>query len=493
MPEGDNQTRHFVPWGAAATADFVAMLAKAPRIYKSYDSAFADQCLNAAKVSYTYLQATTANQSVTDPTSTGGYGTTDSDDRLWAAAEMWETTGDAAALTDFETRAAKFNTGTTTYVDSDFDWGNIKNLGMYIYLLSKRTGRNATTVTAIQKALTTAADTLVTNRNSSGYGRALSGKASMYYWGSSGSVARTCMLLQVANRLSPKADYLDTCVDQISWIVGRNYYNRSQVTGIGKDPPLHPHHRLSVADGIDNPWPGLLAGGGNNTSAQAAGNKNGATNWLDDVEAYELNEVAINWNAPLTYALASFLDAYSGPVTQPDAGNPQADASGGTGGNAGTGGTGGSPVMDMAPASGGSGGSVSGGSGGSASGGLGGSASGGASGSGGSNSGGTAGSSGGQTGTGTTTNGSGKSGCSCAIGGVAPASWGFLSALGITVALVWRRARRRGYLAIGGLLVAVENDTASGQSPLADVTALASLSEPTPCRHERRCGCRRGG
>jgi endoglucanase len=29
--------------------------------------------------------------------------------------------------------------------------------------------------------------------------------------------------------------------------------------------------------------------------------------WADDVEAYALNEVAINWNAPLT-ALAIFLD-----------------------------------------------------------------------------------------------------------------------------------------------------------------------------------------
>ena len=439
VPEKDLQTRYFVPSGSAAIADFVAMLAKAARIYKSYDSAFADQCLNSAKVSYAYLQANTANQTLTDPTSTGAYTTTDSDDRLWAAAEMWETTGDAAALTDFETRAAKFNSGTTTYVDADFDWSNIKNLGMYIYLLSQRTGRTASTVTAIQASLIKAADSLVTNRNNSGYGRALSGKAGQYYWGSNGSVARTCMLLQVANRLSPKADYLDTCADQLSWIFGRNYYNRSQVTGIGKEPPLHPHHRPSQADGIDNPWPGLLVGGGNNTSTQApASNKNGATNWTDDVNDYELNEAAINWNAPLTYALASFLDAYSGPVTQPDAAVPQDDASAGTGGSPGSGGS----------AAGGAGGNASGGAGGSASGGAsggsGGSASGGLSGSGGANSGGVTGSSGGQTGTGITPNGSGKSGCGCAVGGSAPASYGFLSLLGVTAALAWRRARRRG-------------------------------------------------
>jgi endoglucanase len=320
MPENDTQTRYYVPSGSAAIADFVAMLAKAARIYKAYDQAFADKCLAAAKVSYATLQANTANQTFKDPTTTGGYGTTDGDDRLWAAAEMWETTGDAAALTDFETRAATFKTGTTSYVDTDFDWGTVKNLGMYIYLQSKRSGRNQTLVTAIQQALTSAADTLVSNRNKSGYGRAISGKSGNYYWGSNGSVPRTCMLLQLANRLAPKADYLDTCVDQISWTFGRNYYNRSQVTGLGINPPMNPHHRPSKADGIVNPWPGLLVGGGNNTSTQAAGNKNGATNWTDDVEAYELNEVAINWNAPLTYALASFLDPQGSSPVGSDAG-----------------------------------------------------------------------------------------------------------------------------------------------------------------------------
>ena len=450
MPEADNPTRYFVPWGSAATADFVAMLAKAARIYKTYDSTFADQCLSAAKVSYAYLQANTANQTVTDPTSTGAYTTTDSDDRLWAAAEMWETTGDAAALSDFETRAAKFNSGTTTYVDSDFDWSNVKNLGMYIYLQSQRSGRTSSTVTAIQKALIAAADALVTSRNNSGYGRALSGKSSQYYWGSNGSVARTCMLLQVANRLSPKADYLDTCADQISWIFGRNYYNRSQVTGIGINPPLHPHHRPSQSDGIDNPWPGLLVGGGNNTSTQAPNsNKNGATNWTDDVNDYELNEVAINWNAPLTYALASFLDATTGSSTNLDAAITSDDARSGTGGSTGAGGTGGSSAKDAASASGGAGGN-SGGVGGSANSGAGGnvssgageSTSGGTAGSGGSNSGGSVGSS---SNPGSATKTSSAGGCSCALGGAVstPASLLIFPTLAVVGGFL-RIRRRRG-------------------------------------------------
>ncbi|MBN2575052.1 MAG: glycoside hydrolase family 9 protein [Deltaproteobacteria bacterium] len=489
MPENDTMPRYFVPMGTAATADFVAMLAKAARVYKPYDAAFAEQCLGAARVSYAYLQANTADQRPTDPTSTGGYGTTDADDRLWAAAEMWEATGDAAALADFETRAAKFGSGTSTYVDSDFDWGNVKNLGVYVYLLSQRTGKNATTESAIKSALLKAADTLVTQHNGSGYGRALSGKSGHYYWGSNGSVARTCMLLQVANRLSPKADYLDTCADQIAWIFGRNYYNRSLVTGIGLDPPMHPHHRPSVADGIEAPWPGLLVGGGNSTSTQANGNKNGATNWLDDVDAYELNEVAINWNAPLTYALASFLDVYTGPGDT-DAAIPGGDASGAGGGSGGAGGSasggaggsasggagGGSAKADggTSPASGGSGGAggeagtgghASGGAGGEggsgaaaggASGGAGGGGNGGSAGNasssaGGTNTGGFAGSaggvaSGGQSGTGGTPKAGSETGCSCNLGRSSPSPVApvVVLLLGCAAALSARRRCRDG-------------------------------------------------
>ncbi|HEX7598685.1 MAG TPA: glycoside hydrolase family 9 protein [Polyangia bacterium] len=289
MPEADHRSRYFVPWGSAATADFVAMLAKAARIYRPYDASFADQCLAAAQTSYAFLTDNPASHPP-DQTgfSTGGYTTGDGDDRLWAAAEMWETTGDAAALADFETRAA----GQKPMVDSDFDWSNVKNLGMLVYLQSKRDGRSAELVAAIQTDLLSAAATLVSARNGSGYGRALA----RYYWGSNGSVARTCMVLQAANRVAPDPTYLDTCVDQLGWLFGRNQYNRSQVTGVGLNPPLHPHHRPSGADGVVPPWPGLLVGGGET-----------ATNWVDVQDNYRVNEIAINWNAALVYALAGFL------------------------------------------------------------------------------------------------------------------------------------------------------------------------------------------
>lgn len=307
MPEADQLPRYFVPWGSTATADFVAMMAKAARIYRPYDAAFADRCLAAARVSYAFLAANPANQPA-DQTgfSTGGYTSGDSDDRLWAAAEMWETTGEAAALADFEGRA----TSQSTSIDSDFDWNNVRNLGMLVYLQSRRQGRNAALVDSIKAGVVAAATTLVGARNDSGYGRALK----KYYWGANGSVARTCMVLQAANRVAPDPAYLDTCADQLGWLFGRNQYNRSQVTGVGIHPPLHPHHRPSGADGIAQPWPGLLVGGGNR-----------ATDWVDAQDSFTVNEIAINWNAALIYALAAFLTP---KVEDPIAASPYAPPAG---------------------------------------------------------------------------------------------------------------------------------------------------------------------
>jgi len=295
MPEADTTPTYYSPHSSAAAADFVAAMALGARVYRPYDEALADQMLSAAMASFEWLKA---NPAAVAPDlsafSTGAYTTPDTDDRLWAAAEMWETTGDAAALADFETRAATPDRA-GAILDVEFDWSNLRNLGIHTYLRSTRSGKNPTLVDTLRSAMISAADTLVANRGKSGYGRA----PTHYTWGGNGTVARTCMTLQVANELAPNSSYLDTCADQIAHLYGRNYYNRSFVTGAGKDPPLHPHHRPSASDTVAAPFPGLLVGGANPL----------ATSWIDNQDDYRNNEVAINWNGALVYALAGFLPA----------------------------------------------------------------------------------------------------------------------------------------------------------------------------------------
>ncbi|HYG33253.1 MAG TPA: glycoside hydrolase family 9 protein [Clostridia bacterium] len=291
LPEQEKEDRYFTAWSSAATADFVAMLAQAARSFRPYDPAYADQCLAAARKSYAFLQTHPTNHNADlKAFSTGGYGTRDADDRLWAAAELWETTGDSQLLQDLETRLKSSGAA----VQQNFDWGEVGNLGVFTYLLSKRTGRDSNLVAQCRNNVLQTADKIVQARMAHGYARPL---GSTYYWGGNGGVARQALILHTANQLAQKADYRDTILDGLNHLLGRNYHGRSYVTGLGYRPPLRPHDRRSGGDNVDEPWPGYLVGGPNPK----------ATDWQDKQEDYRTNEIAINWNGALIYALAAAL------------------------------------------------------------------------------------------------------------------------------------------------------------------------------------------
>lgn len=321
-PESEATNRYFTPWGSEATADFVGMTAQAARIFRPYDPAFADRCLNAARLSYRFLQAHPEyHQADQKGFSTGPYEINEPNhrlngvpqNRLWAAAELWETTGSLEVLRDLEDRIRAVN----GQVDIDFDWDEVKNLGLLTYLYSERPGRDPALVKLVRQNLLATADEIVRTARHNGYARPL---GSRYYWGDNGGVARQTILLMAADHLTGKpapanathgaellrhsprrpagaSVYRATCLDALNHLFGRNYYGRSYVTGLGFRPPLHPHDRRDTGDYLENPWPGYLVGGPHPR----------ATDWHDVQKDFRTNEIAINWNAALVYALAAFL------------------------------------------------------------------------------------------------------------------------------------------------------------------------------------------
>jgi endoglucanase len=288
VPEDEKTERFVTPWGSAATADFVAVTASAARAFAPFDAAYARRLLDAARRSYAFLRAhPESRRADLEGFTTGGYQTDDADDRLWAAAELWQTTGGRDALDDFEARARRFGGG----FSRDWGWGDVKNLGMLTYLFSARSGRDARLVRQVRAALIETADAVVLVRGRSAHARPLT----RYYWGANGGVANTTVLLRAAHRIEPKPAYVETALDALSHLLGRNFYGHSFVTGIGFAPPRRPHDRRSMAEGSAGAWPGYLVGGGWPR----------ATDWVDDSDNYRVNEIAINWNAPLVYALAA--------------------------------------------------------------------------------------------------------------------------------------------------------------------------------------------
>jgi len=170
LPEKDGSRRFYTDISTAATGDFAAVFAQAARIYRPYDSALADSYLAAARLSYDFLKASATIKPNLDMFGTGNYdsGSGDFDNRAWAAAEMWETTGEDAFLVDFEgtPKAPKA-------VADNFDYGDVLNMGSFTYILSARPGRDQTVVDAMTASVLASAERLATRAGGAAFGRAI--------------------------------------------------------------------------------------------------------------------------------------------------------------------------------------------------------------------------------------------------------------------------------------------------------------------------------
>jgi endoglucanase len=133
-----------------------------------------------------------------------------------------------------------------------------------------------------------------------------------YIWGSNSVVANYGMQLLVANALRPNPRHVETAVENLHYLLGRNTFSLSFVTRVGANAFRNPHHRPSGADTNADPWPGLLSGGPNRSPQDPAMKKlpaglPPAKMFLDEQESYASNEIAINWNAPLVFLLSGAL------------------------------------------------------------------------------------------------------------------------------------------------------------------------------------------
>ena len=85
---------------------------------------------------------------------------------------------------------------------------------------------------------------------------------------------------------------------------GNQPVNLHGIEPCSKDPLCHTT-QVELADGIDDPVPGLLAGGPNPRKQDGCNYafSEAETTYLDDDCSFASNEIAINWNAPLVYLL----------------------------------------------------------------------------------------------------------------------------------------------------------------------------------------------
>ena len=145
-----------------------------------------------------------------------------------------------------------------------------------------------------------------------------------YPWGSNSTLLNRAILLALASDFTGEARYRAGVVDVMDYLLGRNPLDQSFISGWGARPLLNPHHRFwahSLDPSLPPPPPGVLSGGPNSTSLSRdpvgpnlAGHCAPMACWRDDIRGFSMNEVAINWNAPLVW-VASWLA--QGPPAAP--------------------------------------------------------------------------------------------------------------------------------------------------------------------------------
>lgn len=324
MPQNETEELVVAPISTTATGDFAAVMAKAGRIYRQYDGAFATKCLEAAKKAYAYMEENAENDKtgfINPPEiATGEYGDGDNtDEYVWAAVELFLTTGDQAY-------ASKVRELTEKTFKGGLGWADMGTYAMYDFLHSQ--GYVETPVSfnlpaddtrSIQEIYASMSDvdyikmkfseklklfaeTALDNSKTDPYFSSLR----IYPWGSNMTIANNGILYRMMYNLTGDEVYNEYARYQIDYLLGVNAVAYSYVTGFGEHAAEHPHHRPSQA--VGKAMPGMLVGGPNTSPAdpyaiKALSKKVGGSCYCDNDSAYSINEITIYWNSPLIYLL----------------------------------------------------------------------------------------------------------------------------------------------------------------------------------------------
>ena len=317
--------RYVVQKSTGAALNFAAVMAQASRIFAEFQSefpSFSDTCLTAAlnawnwarKNPNVFYNQNQVNQNFSPPIQTGEYGDWSFQDEFqWAAMELYVTT-----------RADSFINIVPTLLNTTADvpwWQDVNTLGYYSLAHHRKHLTSVIDTTTLKQRLIDLANSLRDVSTNSAYGVIMGASPGDFSWGSNGVAANQGMAVIQAYLLTGDKSYLNAAIANLDYILGRNATTYSFVTGYGDKAPLRPHHRISQADGVWEPVPGLLVGGPNPDQQDGCSYPSNlpARSYVDVWESYASNEICINWNAPIAY-LACAIEAIMSPDGKPNAG-----------------------------------------------------------------------------------------------------------------------------------------------------------------------------
>ncbi len=287
--------------GSTVVGEAAAALAACSAVYKDIDTGYAEECLEHAKTLYKFAEDTKSDEGYT---AANGFYTSWSgfyDELTWAAMWLYIATDDNAYLDkakDYETQCGGNYKWTMCWDDKYTGavclLANLTGEDKFKQKIEKNLdwwcGIGGESVTYTPKGLA-----WIDQWGSLRYATTAAFIAASYAEGGQCS--------------SDKAKtYMDFCEDQINYALGST--GRSFVVGFGENPPEHPHHRTAQGSWADNMSEpnyhrhtlfGALVGG-----------PDASDGYTDTVTDYNKNEVADDYNAGFTGALAKMHKKYGG-------------------------------------------------------------------------------------------------------------------------------------------------------------------------------------
>lgn len=283
--------------GSTVAAETAASLASAAVVFKDSDKAYSEKCLKHAKELFSYAETVKSDSGYT---AANGFYTSNSgfkDELAWSAYWLYKATDDKSYL-----EKSKKYLGETS---GDYKWAHCWDDVSYgtALMLAIETGEQ-TYKDRIEKHFNFWLNEVKYTPK---------GLAWLDRWGALRYSTTTAYLMAVyadsdACPDNMKDRYNSFAKSQIDYALGSS--GRSYVVGYGTNPPKNPHHRTAhgaYSNNIAEPAEtrhtlyGALVGG-----------PDSGDNYTDDRNNYINNEVACDYNAGFTGALAKLYKTYGG-------------------------------------------------------------------------------------------------------------------------------------------------------------------------------------
>jgi endoglucanase len=317
--------------GSDLAGETAAAMAAASIAFRPTDASYANTLLAHARQLYSFADTYRGKYSdcITDAASFYNSWSGYNDELVWGAIWMYRATNETAFLDKAQSYYANLSNQQQTTIKS-YKWTHAwddKSYGSYV-LLAKLTGASQYHNDSQRWLNWWTVGGTAHGADGTRVNYSPGGQAVLDQWGSLRYAANTSFAALVyADAITDatlKARYHTFAKRQIDYALGLNPQNRSYVVGFGVNPPRNPHHRTAHGSWTDQlTFPvesrhvlyGALVGGPSSANDGASYN--------DDRGNYVNNEVATDYNAGFTGALARLAQEYGGA---PLANFPQPEA-----------------------------------------------------------------------------------------------------------------------------------------------------------------------